>query len=82
MEERFREAENAKSKLSQEKSNLKRDIETLEQNAAAASSMLKAMEDKFHEAHSQYEAELKVRVMGNSLHHVSIPCFLEHLRYL
>ena len=60
MEERLREAESAKSKLSQEKGNLKRDIETLEQNVASASTMLKTMEEKFHDAHSQYESELKV----------------------
>ena len=60
MEERLRDSENAKSKLSQEKGNLKRDIESLEQNISSANSMLKAMEEKFHEAHSQYESELRV----------------------
>ena len=56
----MRDGDLAKSKLSQDKSNLKREIETLEQKLSSANTMYKTMEEKWHDANSQCEIETKV----------------------
>ncbi len=63
MDDRARDAENAKMRLSQEKGNLKKQLDDAEHKVASVMSSHKALEEKVHDLHSSHEMEIKVRAL-------------------